>query len=120
MMLIARFVLETKHPYAINVLMAISLKIKLVPSAQPTAKGVLRMEFVPIVWMAMGTQMANVSHVRVAVKLVPRLAPSARNALKECMWIPMEIVTYVLVHVKLVIHSRPVPPIKKEKLNSEH
>ena len=56
MMPIARFVLETKHPCAINVPMVISLKTKLVPSAQPTANGVLRIQFVTIVWMALGFQ----------------------------------------------------------------
>ena len=78
------------------------------------------MEFVPIAWMAMETQMVCVSLVRVAVRLVPRLAPFARNALKECMWIPMEIVTYVPAPAGLVIPPRPASPMKKEKLNTEH
>ena len=55
-----------------------------------------------------------------AVRPVPKRAPSASNALKECMWIPMEAVPSVPAHVRLVIRPRLVPPLKKEKLNSEH
>ena len=117
---IAKFVVEIKPPCATNVLMASSSKTMSVFYAQPTAKDALRMESVPIVWMAMDIQMVCVSPVRAVVKPVPMLAPSAKNALKECMWIPMEIVTYVPVPAGLVIPPKPVPPTKKEKFNSEH
>ena len=120
LMLIVRFVVETKPPCATSAPMASSLKTISVSSAQPTVKGVSRMEFVPVAWMAMDTQMVCASLVRVAVRLVPRLAPSARNVLKECMWIPMEIATYVPAPAGLVIPPRPVPPMKKEKSNSGH